>query len=194
MKRKIDYSTKTDLQLVELAKLEDNDARNVLVLRHTSLIRYIIHKYNVRNKEDREDLFQDCCLAFCKAIDKFKDGYNSKITSYAAWWIHAHIKLEINKRKHAALYLDLDDVSEHREACNIPSCNTDSIDFINVLSDEERKLADSLFNNKEKLTDVANNTQQTTGQVFSKKEKLLKKLRKIIRNDRNYTERTSAFK
>lgn len=193
-KSKINYDTKTDFQLVELAKLDDDEARNTLVMRHTNLIHYIIHKYRIKSREDREDLFQECIIIFLKSINKFKFGYNVKVTSYIAWWIHAHIrKLKKESIENESFLIDTD-ISDSEEAMNSHYGCSPSIDFVNVLSAEERQLVDFLFEQKLSLTNIAERTNTTMGQVFSKKEKLLKRLRKIIRNDNNFTERAAAIK
>lgn len=193
-KSKINYDNKTDLQLVELAKLDDNEARNVLVIRHSKLIHYIINKYRIQNKEDREDLFQECIIIFLKAIDKFKFDYNVKVTSYAAWWIHAHIRKEKKENLESKSFFIDTDISDSEEAMNCHYGYSPSIDFLNVLSAEERQLFTYLFEQKLSLTNIAERTHTTMGQVFSKKEKLLKRLKKIIRNDNHFTERAAAIK
>ena len=62
------------------------------ILDYEKMVYSIISKYSY-NKNDLEDLYQVGMIALSHACDNFKEGYNTKFSSYA----HLYIKGEILK-------------------------------------------------------------------------------------------------
>ena len=62
------------------------------ILNYEKLVYSIVSKYSY-NKNDLEDLYQVGMIALQKALENYKEGYNSKFSTYA----HFYIKGEVLK-------------------------------------------------------------------------------------------------
>lgn len=62
----------------------DNLNADALIKRHYGLIYNIVRKYGIQHKDD---LFQEACIGFLHAIDKYDQTKGAKFSSYASFWI-----------------------------------------------------------------------------------------------------------
>ncbi len=185
----VDYSTRTDRQLVDLAIMGDVDARNYLVSKHLNLIWKIVRKYKLPDERDNWDLFQECTIEFCRAIDKFKFIYkNIKVTSYAAYWMHAKIKKFISDNGRIKNHTDDEDIEEHPIVHSLSS-EPQLLEVINILSEKELELFNNLYVFKLSLTDIAAQRSEEEGRevklltIFMEKKRMLKKVKEALASD-----------
>ena len=85
----LDYET--TIQLLQLAKHGDDDAKGRLINGNMPLIKSIARRY--RNKQvEYDDLLQLGALGLVKAINNFDCSYNVKFSTYAVPMIAGEIK------------------------------------------------------------------------------------------------------
>lgn len=186
------YEKFSDLALVELAKMDDIDARNTLLVRHLKLIKYIVFQYHLPNKQDRDDLVQECTLEFIRAIAKYKFDKKTKITTYAAQWMHARIQ-HFLKQKHQRYQLYISESVEDWPDCSALGCEPSYNNYVRCLTEEEIELINQLYKDQLSLSDIAREHQNSsTIKVYNQKERLLKKLRKAEKCDNQQADRTSG--
>jgi len=78
-------------KLVKLAQDGDMEAKEIIILENTPLIKSIIKRYKNRGVE-YDDLFQLASIGFLKAIKNFDASYNVKFSTYAVPMIIGEIK------------------------------------------------------------------------------------------------------
>lgn len=76
-----------DLNLLKLAKKNDMNAKEELIVKYTPLIRKQIKKYSYIDCYDSEDLMQYGILSILKAINTFDLGKSSSFSSYVMWTV-----------------------------------------------------------------------------------------------------------
>ncbi|MEG1002741.1 sigma-70 family RNA polymerase sigma factor [Clostridium sp.] len=74
-----------DLNLLKLAKENDMNAKETLILKYSPLVRKQIKKYSYIDCYDSEDLMQHGVLSILKAIDTFDINKSSSFSSYVMW-------------------------------------------------------------------------------------------------------------
>ena len=93
MNRYSDYYNAQVLTLEEIAALieEDSDsARNKLFNHHINLVNWYAWKYKRKYPHmEMEDLIQEGMIGLWRAIQKYDPDRNTKLTTYASWWIRA---------------------------------------------------------------------------------------------------------
>lgn len=79
------------LENINLAKNGDNNAKEVLFISNTPLIKSIIRRFKNKGIE-YDDLFQIGSLGFIKAINNFNESFGVKFSTYAVPMIIGEIK------------------------------------------------------------------------------------------------------
>jgi RNA polymerase sporulation-specific sigma factor len=85
------YNNKSDSFLINAVKSGDNDAFSVLVDRYSGIIDYNLSSFALRvfrlnswfDNADRDDLFQECCIIFFKAVKRYDFSFDVKFSTYA---------------------------------------------------------------------------------------------------------------
>ena len=87
------HNTNEDIELFrKYAELGKNDLklRNLLAVRNSGLVHYVVHKF-FRNRQEyqelKPDLIQEGHLGLFDAIDNFDPERGFKFSTYACWWI-----------------------------------------------------------------------------------------------------------
>lgn len=81
----------TTNQYIRLAKMGDNNAKEVLLTENTNLIKSIVRRYLGKGVEF-DDLFQLAGMGLLKAINGFDEGYGVRFSTYAVPMIAGEIK------------------------------------------------------------------------------------------------------
>ena len=77
--------------LINLAKLGDNDAKEKLITENSPLIKSVIKRY-INKGIEFDDLFQLGSLGFLKAISNFDENFGVKFSTYAVPMIAGEVK------------------------------------------------------------------------------------------------------
>jgi RNA polymerase sigma-32 factor len=77
--------------LAERARAGDEDAAGRLVKSHMGFVVHIARRYR-RFGLPLNDLVQEGTIGLIHAVRRFDPGRNVRLTTYAAWWIRAHIQ------------------------------------------------------------------------------------------------------
>lgn len=72
--------------------------------RNIGLVRKQAHARSKRKKDLFDDLFQEGCLGFLKALDRWSPTFNTKLSTYATWWVAAFQVRFINKTRRLVTY------------------------------------------------------------------------------------------
>lgn len=86
-------------QQQELYQIEqlDNDVRNLLINHNYRLVMRIAMSHLVYVYQlEKMDLFQEGCVGLIKAVDKFDTSKNTRLSTYATWWIRQSITRAID--------------------------------------------------------------------------------------------------
>lgn len=78
-------------ELIEKAKAGDKQAQSILVERNVGLVWSIVKRFQNRGYES-EDLFQIGCIGLIKAINKFDNSFDVRLSTYAVPMIIGEIK------------------------------------------------------------------------------------------------------
>ena len=85
-----DFDNIQDVELCRLANSGCEEAVDVLLTRHRSLVRSCIRPYFLVGG-DREDLLQEGMLGLLSAVRHFEPGHSTKFSTYARYCIHNRI-------------------------------------------------------------------------------------------------------
>lgn len=88
-----------------------------VITENEKLIYKITHYFT--NYESKEDLFQVGCVGLIKAYQNYKEGYNTKFTTYAYPYILGEIKRYIREDKGIKISRDISKLSLKIEKANI---------------------------------------------------------------------------
>lgn len=77
--------------LIDRAKAGDKEAQSILVERNVGLVWSIVRRFQNRGYET-DDLFQIGCIGLIKAINKFDNSFDVKLSTYAVPMIIGEIK------------------------------------------------------------------------------------------------------
>lgn len=77
-------------RLVQRAQNGDQKSKELLILANIALIKFEAKKY-IGMGLSLDDLIQEGCLGFIKAIDMYDSLKNTKFTTYSLYWIRAYI-------------------------------------------------------------------------------------------------------
>ena len=107
----IDYSKKTDEELVEIIKTGDKLAANYIIDRYKNLVNIKVSKYYIAGAE-KDDIMQEGLIGLFKAIKCYSPEQNSSFKSFANLCIDRQLITAIktsNRQKHMPLnsYLSL---------------------------------------------------------------------------------------
>lgn len=80
-----------NMELIQKAKMGDNDAKNKLIENNSPLVKSIVRRYKHKGVE-YDDLYQLGCVGMTKAINNFDTKYNVKFSTYAVPMIAGEIK------------------------------------------------------------------------------------------------------
>ena len=78
----IDYSKKTDEELVEIIKTGDKLAANYIIDRYKNLVNIKVSKYYIAGAE-KDDIMQEGLIGLFKAIKCYSPEQNSSFKSFA---------------------------------------------------------------------------------------------------------------
>jgi RNA polymerase sporulation-specific sigma factor len=84
-------SNEETLNLLELAKNGNDNAKEILMTENSPLIKSVIRRYKNKGVEP-DDLYQLGCMGFVKAINNFSPEYNVKFSTYAVPMIAGEVK------------------------------------------------------------------------------------------------------
>ena len=115
----IDYSKKTDEELVEIIKTGDKLAANYIIDRYKNLVNIKVSKYYIAGAE-KDDIMQEGLIGLFKAIKCYSPEQNSSFKSFANLCIDRQLITAIktsNRQKHMPLnsYLSLNMNSDDEE-------------------------------------------------------------------------------
>lgn len=94
-----------------------NDELVRLIKENERLIYKITHFFT--NYESKEDLFQVGCMGLIKAYQNYKEGYNTKFTTYAYPYILGEIKKYVREDKGIKISRDISKLNLKIEKANI---------------------------------------------------------------------------
>ena len=100
-------SPEEEKEYIEKMKLEDEEARNILIERNLRLVAHVSKKYSTTNI-DQEDLISIGSIGLIKAINSFDSSKNIRLATYAARCIDNEILMFIrtSKKTKAEIYLN----------------------------------------------------------------------------------------
>lgn len=84
------FSLEEERKLLTLAKNNDSQARETLILNNIRLVISIAKKY-VTDKDVLDDLIQEGCIGIMKAIEKFDLSSPYRFSTYEVFWVKAYI-------------------------------------------------------------------------------------------------------
>lgn len=90
-------SRQEEKKMVLLAQEGNEDARNTLIRSNLRFVFQVASKYKGRGA-DMEDLVSEGNMGLIKAIEKFEPKKNTKLITYAVWWIKYYITEFISNR------------------------------------------------------------------------------------------------
>ena len=79
------------LKLLQKAKNGDEEAKNLLIINNSPLVKSIVKRYKNKGVE-YDDLYQLGCVGFVKAINNFDESFGVKFSTYAVPMIAGEIK------------------------------------------------------------------------------------------------------
>ena len=204
----IDYSKKTDEELVEIIKTGDKLAANYIIDRYKNLVNIKVSKYYIAGAE-KDDIMQEGLIGLFKAIKCYSPEQNSSFKSFANLCIDRQLITAIktsNRQKHMPLnsYLSLNtaayDDEDNTELMDIFNNNTveDPLETItkkeyyktveNVidksLSDFEKQVL-VRFMKGESYVDIANKLDAPVKSIDNAIQRIRKKAIKNILKENN---------
>lgn len=133
-------STEDEEKYLELFKIGDKEARNILILHNLRLVAHIIKKYeNVT--EEKDDLLSIGIIGLIKAVDTFNHSANNKLATYAARCIENEVLMQLrsNKNRKNLCYLN-SSVSTDKEG--------NEISLVDVIKDEKESTLETIIKNE----------------------------------------------
>jgi len=85
------------LRRVQRAQRAYEDARNRLVRRHLGLVAMVAHRF-ADNRMSLGDRMQEGALGLLTAIERFDVRRETRVSTYAVWWIRHHIRRALVNR------------------------------------------------------------------------------------------------
>ena len=98
-----------ELELINLMKLGDLNARNELIEHNLRLVAHIVKKFE-NTKEDKDDLLSIGAFGLIKAVDSFKLDSGVKLATYASRCIENEILMYLRKTQKQRQVVSLDEV------------------------------------------------------------------------------------
>ena len=89
---KIQKYVKKDPKKVEKLKIK-------LLNDNIKTVQYLARKFSRNNSESYDDLYQEGCLGFFYAIEKFEEGKGVRLATYASWWVRQYIQQYLHQHK-----------------------------------------------------------------------------------------------
>lgn len=83
-------SSEEEERYIELAKMNDKDARGKLIEHNLRLVAHIVKKFDYKNV-DQDDLISIGTIGLIKGIDSFSNRHGTKLTTYCARCIENEI-------------------------------------------------------------------------------------------------------
>lgn len=83
-------SSEEEERYIELAKMNDKDARSKLIEHNLRLVAHIVKKFDYKNV-DQDDLISIGTIGLIKGIDSFSNRHGTKLTTYCARCIENEI-------------------------------------------------------------------------------------------------------
>ena len=84
----------------EATRRAAEDAKNVLARTHFPLVKSIAKRYSNTSGVDYRELVSAGMEGLAIAMDCFRLEHNTKLTTYACWWIHHTIQQAIRRERH----------------------------------------------------------------------------------------------
>lgn len=157
---------------------------------HNLIVRLIL-KATVVNKVIRDDMYQEACIGFMRAVDKFDTINNKYLTTYATMWIKAKIteewrRIEV-KRSHIVTESDMssDNIEEiDTNWINKFSSDVDVEKHVHhkLVVDKLDKIIDATAGNKAKMIKLRHlnlddkPTLEETGQIYNISKQRVKQI------------------
>jgi RNA polymerase sigma factor (sigma-70 family) len=174
----------THQQEIHLLKHKHNQfARDILITENLPLVNWSYNRYKnkVKNptikqiiKNHEDDLIQEGRLGLIKAIDRFNTTKNTRLSTYAKYWIDNHIDNGINKHR-SIIYIPKSARlnKNNKKICNIVN-NVKSLNY--KLPKSNRELQDVVIVNS--FQDYHQNMLKTTMKlVLNPEEELILSLK-----------------
>jgi RNA polymerase sigma factor (sigma-70 family) len=171
-------------QEIHLLKHKHNQfARDILITENLPLVNWVYNRYKnkVKNptikqiiKNHEDDLIQEGRLGLIKAIDRFNTTKNTRLSTYAKYWIDNHIDNGINKHR-SIIYIPKSARlnKNNKKICNIVN-NVKSLNY--KLPKSNRELQDVVIVNS--FQDYHQNMLKTTMKlVLNPEEELILSLK-----------------
>lgn len=80
-----------EVRLIKLMDKGDEKAKELLYLAHARLIFKLANRFAYSYKMSVEDLYQEGCLAFMKALERFDTKRNVRLSTYSSFWLMAYM-------------------------------------------------------------------------------------------------------
>lgn len=96
-KKRVLTSNET-IQLIDRVRMNDQEARTILVEKNVGLVKTLASYYvRFAKKMDYDDLYQEGMLGLLRAIDDFEYERGYKFSTYATYWIRSKISRSMNE-------------------------------------------------------------------------------------------------
>lgn len=87
------------IELVQRMERGDHEARDLLILSHIPLVKYLANIYAQRSyNASYEDLYQEGCIGLVEAIDRYDYRKNTPLSSYATYYMIKQFQSYIRKQ------------------------------------------------------------------------------------------------
>lgn len=130
-------TAKQEIEYLEKYRAGDMSAKDVLINHNLRLVAHIVKKYS--GTEEADDLISVGSLGLIKAINTFKPGYGTQLSTYAARCIENEILmlLRVNKKHKGTLSVE--------ESLGVDAENNE-INLLDIMYDEDVNVERSVEN------------------------------------------------
>lgn len=133
-------SEEEERKYINMFKMGDEDARNILVERNLRLVAHIVKKYNYTGKEV-DDLISVGTIGLIKAITTFDNDKGTRLATYAARCIENEILMVIRSAKKSKSEVFLQDpIGVDKEGNEISLMDVLGTDGDTVVEEVENKI------------------------------------------------------
>ena len=122
------------LELLKEYKLtKDIKIRNKIALNNIGLIYHVVNKYSIKNKNIKDELFQEGFYQMLKAVENFDINMNTKFSTYAYWYMMNILRNTLTYNNEVSLNEPIKNGSDLEE-----------IDLIDTIEDERVNVFDDV--------------------------------------------------
>jgi len=174
-------STKEEYEFLTACKQGDRNAREQLILHNLRLVAHIVKKYSQQDNKT-EELISVGTIGLIKAIDSYKIGKGSRLSTYAACCIENELLMLFRSEKKFSKDVSLTEPigadKEGNEIC-----------LVDVLEAEQEDVVNRLY-----FLDNIKKLEIYMKSVLSEREQEIINLRYGLKGNKEYTQREIAKK